>query len=401
MPRAGMFSTTESSQPKASSKATADADRFDDPVAAAAREGDLTEVQRLLHRRADPNLQDALGETPLFEAAARNDVAMAEALLAAGADPDIQSHAGNKAIDLASSEACRALLASASKGRARGPANEAEPEEAGEDEVVESPEVNPLPFAARQGDLSEVRRLLAAKADPNSQDIVGETPLFEAAASGSVSVAATLLLAGADPDHQSLMNSVPADLASSGPVRALLRLCSGEGIANNEKRSILDSLVPELRIPVKRFIQSLCMETDGGGGFDEEEQDDDLDLLAKPKGGKKGNDDDDEDVDFDVRRDFGVPRAKAEPPKPVVDIELVVSHAIQEGKITLSLRSNNTFGDVKKILTDRLRKCGQQVQNIYLVRKERDAYQAYKDRDIIGDVRHVRMVGATLPSADE
>lgn len=353
----------------------------EDPVAAAARQGNLQEVQRLLSSKCDPNVRDVLGETPLFEASARNDISMAKALIAARADTTIRSHAGNKAFELASTDAFREAMA-----------DESEPA-AAEDSSGQ------LAFAARQGDLAEVRRLLAAKADPNQQDVVGETPLFEAAASGSVSVTATLLLAGADPDHTSLMGSVPLDLAASSPVRALLRLCIGEKIEFNERDSILDSLVPELRIPVKRFIYSLTEDTEAPDGADLQDRED-LELLNKSEA-KRQMDDDDDDEDFDFEIDKSLllaSKPKAAPPKPVVDIELVVSHAIQEGQIVLKMRSNNTFGDVKKLISERLSHGGD-AQSIYLVRKEREAYQAYKDREIIGDVRHVRMVGATLPKS--
>jgi len=81
----------------------------------------------------------------------------------------------------------------------------------------------PLLAAARCGDLEMVKRLLSAKADPNTQDEIGETPLFEAAARGDMNMIATLLLRKGDPSWRSQAGMQPRDLASgSSSVVSLL-----------------------------------------------------------------------------------------------------------------------------------------------------------------------------------
>jgi hypothetical protein len=61
---------------------------------------------------------------------------------------------------------------------------------------------SPLRAAAASGDAAEVRRLLAAHADPNGAESPGWTPLGIAARGGHVEVVRTLLEAGADPDRR-------------------------------------------------------------------------------------------------------------------------------------------------------------------------------------------------------
>eukprot|EP00930_Biecheleria_cincta_P069418 TRINITY_DN5715_c0_g1_i1.p1 TRINITY_DN5715_c0_g1~~TRINITY_DN5715_c0_g1_i1.p1 ORF type:complete len:310 (+),score=67.20 TRINITY_DN5715_c0_g1_i1:28-930(+) len=256
-----------------------------------------------------------------------------------------------------------------------------------------------LAFAARQGDLKEVKRLLKKKSDPNACDAVGETPLFEAAASGNVSVVATLLLAGADPEHESLIGSVALDLSTSKATTALLRLSCGQEVKHSEREVVLEALEPSLRPPIRSFMQSLT-------GEDSDE--DDLDIDGPPKLVAKTLPEDDEDGDdwafaakmVDQARKSRA-RHKYQRPLPVSEIELRVSHALNDSQLILKLKTNNTFADAKKAIQERLRASGEGEKKIYLVKKERAAYQAYKDTDVIGHVREVRLVGANLPNEGE
>lgn len=257
-----------------------------------------------------------------------------------------------------------------------------------------------LAFAARVGDLGEVHRLLGARVDPNARDAVGETPLFEAAASGNVSVVATLVLAGADPDLQSLMGTSAVGAAANESVRALLKVSCGDEVDADAKRAILGELHDdELRQQVKLFMQSLSGENDEEPDLDADDSGEDFHVSGNPE--LDPEDDDTWDLPALPLKPFLLAPRKSVPPKPAVEVEMVVNHAIQEGQIKLRLMSDVTFLDVKQAILQRLARAGQPVQNLYLVHKERDAYQAYKDKDPIGDVRHVRMVGACLPPPEE
>ncbi|HYJ05472.1 MAG TPA: ankyrin repeat domain-containing protein [Chthoniobacterales bacterium] len=58
--------------------------------------------------------------------------------------------------------------------------------------------LSPLSMAAKRGDVSVVRKLLTARADPNGPDSEGNTPLHYAVSSGKIAVVETLLAGGAN-----------------------------------------------------------------------------------------------------------------------------------------------------------------------------------------------------------
>jgi glutaminase len=73
-----------------------------------------------------------------------------------------------------------------------------------------------LTWAASQGDLDEVRALVAAGADPGTADYDGRTPLHLAAAEGQTEVARYLLAAGADPQPVDRWGGTPLSDAEAG-----------------------------------------------------------------------------------------------------------------------------------------------------------------------------------------
>jgi len=77
---------------------------------AAVRSGDEESVRALLQTGHDPNIVDALGETPLFEAASAANLRIVAALLLHGADSLHRSEHGAVAADVAEDPATRALL---------------------------------------------------------------------------------------------------------------------------------------------------------------------------------------------------------------------------------------------------------------------------------------------------
>jgi hypothetical protein len=71
----------------------------------------------------------------------------------------------------------------------------------------------PLWWAARDGHLAEVERLLAQGNDPDAADVDGEGPLHAAAGSGRAAVVEALLRYGADPGQQALYGVTPLQTA--------------------------------------------------------------------------------------------------------------------------------------------------------------------------------------------
>ena len=84
-----------------------------------------------------------------------------------------------------------------------------------------------LTWAASQGDLDEVRALIAAGVQPGTADYDGRTPMHLAAAEGQLQVARYLLAAGADPRPVDRWGGTPLTDAEAGghtEIAALLRL---------------------------------------------------------------------------------------------------------------------------------------------------------------------------------
>ena len=82
-------------------------------------------------------------------------------------------------------------------------------------------------WAARNGQLPAVERLLAQVEDPNAVDIDGEGPLHAAARWGHTAVVEVLIANGADPRAKALYGATPlhvaVDQSQAGAARALLR----------------------------------------------------------------------------------------------------------------------------------------------------------------------------------
>ncbi len=82
-----------------------------------------------------------------------------------------------------------------------------------------------LTWAASQGDLNEVRGLIAGGVEPGTADYDGRTPLHLAAAEGQIPVVRYLLAAGADPQPVDRWGGTPksdAEANGHGEVAALL-----------------------------------------------------------------------------------------------------------------------------------------------------------------------------------
>lgn len=80
------------------------------PLACATRRKDLFRVQALLRDKADPNVVNAVGETPLLEAAASGDINVVALLLGHAADPAKRAPRGALDMDLGLSPEVRLLF---------------------------------------------------------------------------------------------------------------------------------------------------------------------------------------------------------------------------------------------------------------------------------------------------
>jgi ankyrin repeat protein len=166
-----------------------------DEVAAAAKDGDLAEVRRLIAARADVNAPGRDGSTALLWAAYNGNLEMTRALLAAGAKPDIANRYGLTPLLQASRTGDTAIItALLTAGATRTPHPEGE---------------TPLMAAARSGKVDAIRVLLTRGADVNAQDAhQAQTALMWAAADGHTAAVRALLEAGADPNIQAHVNPI-------------------------------------------------------------------------------------------------------------------------------------------------------------------------------------------------
>jgi ankyrin repeat protein len=173
--------------------------RPEDPVVAAARQGDLASLRTLIAQGADVNQPQGDGMTALHWAAMRNDAEAASLLIKAGAALDVGTRLGahtplHVASQSGSSAVVRALLES---GRA----------------VVDARSTSgatPLHLAAGAGHAEVAGLLLEKGADANAQEArADQTPLVFAAAWNRDEVIRVLLRHGANPELPTRLVSIP------------------------------------------------------------------------------------------------------------------------------------------------------------------------------------------------
>ncbi len=208
-------------------RAGADVDAANDlgvtPLWAACENGSSAMAKALLEAGANPNTALPFGETPLMTAARTGNADLVGRLLAAGADVDAATEAGAYGAQTALMWAVaqrhpavvEVLLAHGADVHARSTtftetvktiptyANyglQCVPREECYITEVQSGGFTPLLFAARVGDLTSARLLVAAGADVDETTPDGASALALAALSGHGAVGAFLLDHGADPN---------------------------------------------------------------------------------------------------------------------------------------------------------------------------------------------------------
>ena len=178
-------------------------------------------IDALLKAGADPNFRTTDGETPLMAAARSGKIDAAKALLAAGADINAKENWGGQS----------AIMWAAAQGQADmvkylaskdASLNDHGKVHQWERKIIQEPRpkdmnkggFTPLHYAAREGCSVCVQNLLAAGADPDSEDPDRETPLLLALENLHFDTAAVLIKGGADLDKWDLFGRSPVYMAA-------------------------------------------------------------------------------------------------------------------------------------------------------------------------------------------
>src|SRR5438477_5475248 len=178
-------------------------------------------VEALLKAGADPNFKTPDGETPLMAAARSGKIDAAKALLAAGADINAKESWGGQsalmwAAALGQAGMVKFLASKDANLNDHGRINQ------WERKVIQEPRpkdmnkggFTALHYAAREGCAACVQNLLAAGADPDTEDPDRETPLLLALENMHFDTAAVLVKGGADPDKWDLFGRSPVYMAA-------------------------------------------------------------------------------------------------------------------------------------------------------------------------------------------
>ncbi len=178
-------------------------------------------IDALLKAGADPNFKTPDGETPLMAAARSGKVDAAKALLAAGADINAkETWGGQSALMWAAAQSqadmVKFLASKDANLNDHGKVNQ------WERKIIQEPRpkdmnkggFTPLHYAAREGCAACVQNLLAAGADPDSEDPDRETPLLLALENLHFDTAAVLVKGGADLDKWDLFGRSPVYMAA-------------------------------------------------------------------------------------------------------------------------------------------------------------------------------------------
>ena len=191
---------------------------------AAAQNGNLAEVNRLLAAGANIEAENVNKATPLYIAALKGHTAIVERLLAAGANKEAQDVNKHTPLFVAAFNGHTAIV---ERLLAAGANKDAE-------------NVNkqtPLYIAALKGHTDIVERLLAAGANKDAENVNKQTSLFIAAMNGHTAIVERLLAAGANKEAENVNKQTSLFMAASNGHAAIVERLLAAG-ANIEAEDI-------------------------------------------------------------------------------------------------------------------------------------------------------------------
>ena len=177
------------------------------PLHEAAESNSIEDLEELLAGGANPNAKESLlNQTPLHRAAMAGSKDAAERLLQAGADPNIRDVDGDTPLH-------QALKDTTNKDKQLPTINTLMAYGADRDLTDRANLSTPLHLAALSRNLDAAARLIQEKANPNTPDLNGHTPLHLAAGRSSA-LTQQLLAAGASPHIRTPNGNTPLHSAA-------------------------------------------------------------------------------------------------------------------------------------------------------------------------------------------
>jgi ankyrin repeat protein len=253
---------------------------LDKSLLEAIRDGDRTQVRRLLQQGASANAHDEAGDTALMRAALYADLEMMRVLLDSGADVALRGQGGTPSLLRTTHDPDKmrllldrgapvddfAMLAAASVPGSRGTLELLLAH--GGKARTSMPAYSALMAAAGAGDLEAVKCLLDHGADVKAKSPTGFTALIAAALSGNAGIVELLLERGADPNALCKLErdilQTPAGVAASLGHADCLRLLMAAGADVNVQGGPFNhnALLGAATTPSKETVQLLLAKAD-------------------------------------------------------------------------------------------------------------------------------------------
>ena len=164
---------------------------------------DLEKVKELIAQGADVNTRDSRGNTPLLQAIMMGRLSFVEALISAGADIKAKNRRGMTPLDLAKRRSNTKIVEILTKASEEQTTVEKKPST--DESPADSKEPKPagtLHEAARDGDIEQVKRLIAQGTNINVLDNRNCTPIYYAALRGHKDIVEIFLANGADVNER-------------------------------------------------------------------------------------------------------------------------------------------------------------------------------------------------------
>ncbi|CAG7645506.1 ankyrin repeat domain-containing protein [Paenibacillus allorhizosphaerae] len=241
----------------------------------AASQGKYEAAKYMLRQRADPELPNGRGETPLLSAIQSNSIEMIDMLIRSGADPKARDRQGRTPLMLAAARGALALVryfADIGNGledqdKFRGTPLAHAAKTASVDTVKYLLDRGCRPCGLLKAYIirrryDAIQLLLARGADPNEPDDKSSgTPLMYACCEGDARIVTLLLLYGADSHFITKEGQTALMCAAEFGHEAVIDILLSNGIAlsarDSEGKTAVDYAEMQGHAPIKRKLQAL------------------------------------------------------------------------------------------------------------------------------------------------